>query len=45
MAEALETRGFGAAGRRPHPTLRFQALDWIIVLVSLFGLISFLILK
>ena len=45
MAEALEARGFGAAGRRPHPKLGFQALDWVIVLVSLTGLISFLILK
>lgn len=45
MAEALEARGFGAAGRQPHPKLRFQALDWIIALMSLTGIISFLLLK
>jgi energy-coupling factor transport system permease protein len=45
MAEALEARGFGAAERRPRYETRFRWVDWVTVLMSLAGLIAFLLLK
>ena len=38
MAEALEARGFGAAGRRYRQGLHLRALDWGIISLSLIGL-------
>jgi energy-coupling factor transport system permease protein len=43
MAEALEARGFGAGGRRPSGKIRFRALDWLIVSLSLAALSVYLL--
>lgn len=45
MAEALEARGFGAAGRRYRQESPLRALDWGIISLSLIGLATFLFLK
>lgn len=45
MAEALEARGFGAAGRRYRQGLYLRALDWGIISLSLIGLTTSLICR
>jgi energy-coupling factor transport system permease protein len=45
MAEALEARGFGASGRRPHYETRFRLVDWVTVILSLAGLLGSLFVK
>jgi len=45
MAEALEARGFGAAGRRTRHELPLRAIDWGIILLSLIGLATLLLFK
>ena len=42
LAEAMEARGFGAPGRRLRSAPRFRLVDWIVVGVSLAGLIAFI---
>jgi energy-coupling factor transport system permease protein len=43
MAEALEARGFGSAGRRPGGELHFRFPDWIAVVLSVSLLAAFLL--
>ena len=43
MAEALEARGFGSAGRRPGGVLHFRFRDWIAVVLSVILLAAFLL--
>jgi energy-coupling factor transport system permease protein len=45
MAEALETRGFGSPGHRRGRKLRFLSRDWLIVSMSLAGLLAFFLLR
>jgi len=45
MAEALEARGFGAAGRRIRQELLLRAVDWGIIWSSLIALATLLFLK
>ncbi|RPH83900.1 MAG: energy-coupling factor transporter transmembrane protein EcfT, partial [Desulfobacteraceae bacterium] len=45
MAEALEARGFGSPGHRRGREIRFLARDWLIVSMSLAGLLAFFLLR